>query len=70
VIVPVPLQAAQANSGGWPAHGPQVLPPPWPTARSNWCWPQRGQFAGLLRICRQQVPQTGRIGHHAITGKA
>jgi len=33
-------------------------------------WPQRGQFAGLARICWQQAPQTGPIGHHAITGRA
>jgi hypothetical protein len=49
----VPLQSAQANSGGWSAHGPQVLLPPGPAARSTWCWPQRGQFAGLARICWQ-----------------
>jgi hypothetical protein len=69
-VVSVPLQAAQANSGGWPAHGPQTLLPPGPAARRTWCWPQRGQFAGLARICWQQAPQTGPIGHHAITGRA
>lgn len=69
-VVSVPLQAGQANSGVWPAHGPQVLLPSGPAARSTWCWPQRGQFAGLARICRKQAPQTGPTGHHAMTGRA
>jgi len=66
------LAGARGNvpPAGFERDFPQLLLPPGPTARSTWCWPHRGQSAGLARICWQQAPQTGPIGHHAITGRA